>query len=316
MVYRSERITPIGLGKQAIYGAAPTAGGQTIWPEIVQSTEGLFDEIDWKEIRARGGDRELYQIVEGKHSAEGTINGLIQSGRWIAMCMGKDVVTGAGPFTHTITPKNGMPFPVWDLELKYVDTTSLSAYIKSMAVDSLRLSGAEEDLLKFSASIKAHSSVKNVGADSTVTPITTEPYKFHQGTFTYFGSAFARVVDFDATINNGGNLAWYYDTSATVGKFPKEYVPGPVSYSLKTTATVQDTTVFDNLVAAANSVACTILFTRGADTLTLAFTNCVLKSAPHPIPEEGEVRVPLDFIPRNLTATLVTGDSGSYADTS
>jgi len=317
MVYRAERISPIGLGKQATYGAAPTAGAQTIWPEIIQSTDGLFDEVDWKVIRARGGDREPYQIVEGKHDAKGTVNGIVQTGRWVAMAMGKDVVTGGGPYTHTITRKLGMPFPVWDFEMKYLDTVNLPIFVKSCAVDSLTLSGAEEDLLKFSASVEAHSSVRNAGADSTVTPVTTEPYKFHMGAFTYFGSTFARVVDFEARMNGGGKKAWYYDSSVTVKRFPKEYIPGAASYELKTTCTVDDVGVFDNLVAGSNALTCTILFTRAAsDTLQLNFTNCAYKSAPHPIPEEGEVRVPMEFIPRNLTVTIVNSDSASYADTS
>jgi len=304
------------LAKEATFAATVTAGSQTIWPDEVVTMDG-GEEVDWKQIRVRGGDRELYQLVEGKHITEYSIDGIVQTGRWIAMALGKDVVTGASPFTHTITHKPGMPFPSWVLEGKYVDTSSLSVYVKGLTVDSLRLSGGEEDLLRFSGSIKAHSSVKNVGADSTVTTLTTEPFKFHQGRFTYFGSTISRVRDFEAVINNQGNMLWPYDDSANVKQFPKEYIPGGVAYELRTTVVPIDSTFFDTLKNAASNLACTILFTRGAsDTLSIQFTNCVVKRADHPVPEEGPVNVSLEIIPRNLTVVLVNSDSGSYGDAS
>lgn len=314
MVYRAER-TLIGLAKETTFGETPTAGAQTIWPEIVTSVDGLVDEIDWKQIWARGGDREAFQLLELKHESNGTINGLLQKGRWIAMAFGKDVVTGTNPYTHTITPKPGMPFPSWVMEWKYVDATSLSLYSPGMVVDSLTLSGAEAEAVAFSANVKAQKVIKNTGADSSVTSITTEPFKFDDGTLTYFGSTLARVKEWEWTVNNNGKMAYYYET--TNAPFPTEYIPLKTTYELTTTVIPTDTTFFDTLKTAGTNLSATINLTRGTnDSVEIQNTNCVLKSAPHNIPDEGEVAVQLELIPRNCTVVIVNADAGSYADTS
>lgn len=375
-------------------------GTFTFWPEIVQTIDGFVDEIDWKVIRARGGTREPYQIVEGKHMTEGSFNGVIQSGKWIAMTMGEDftsgstptnattlslaaspgdttitVVSAAGyatgdivniertvstktetrevasvagsvitlkspplarahasgvaveevvsPFTHTIKPFNPTGtqiWPSWTFELDYnpdgTTNADLPLFLRGITPNAIRVSGAEEDIAKFSVAAMGHSVVKNTVATprlSSVTTDTREGFKFHQAAFTYFGSLVARVKDFEWSYTNGGKLAWYYDTSTGVKQFPKEYIPGAVTYGLRTTVVPVDATFFDQLKLALNNLTCDILFTRGAsDTFLIRSTNVAIKSGSHNLPEELEVSVPLDLEVRNAEVQIVNTDGPGY----
>lgn len=221
------------------------------------------------------------------------------------------------PIIHTITPLDTMPMPSSTLEVNFLDATSLSVYLQGVTVDSLSVAGGEADILMGTCNFKAQKAVKNTGALSTVTAITTKPYNFAQGTFSYFGTAIARIQQWNSTINNGGKLMWYHNS--TTGQFPFEFIPGAATYTLDSTVMTQDTTFFDALknagAQAQGAMTCSITYTRGTnDTLVLSYTNCELKSAPHSVPEEAEVPIKLEFVPRNLTVTVTqTPLSTAYA---
>lgn len=224
--------------------------------------------------------------------------------------MGTDVITGTDPYTHTI---DGIEtaLPSYSMEANFLDTTNLSVYTYGTIADSLTVSGGEEDMLTFSVGLMAQQSVKNTGALSTIAAATTAPYLFHEATFTYFGSAVARVRDFSWTINNGGKMPAYHTDDETV--FGYEYIPGPRSYTLETTVIPDDTTFFDQLKTAASNLTCTIKYVRGAnDDVTITNSNCVLKEAPHDMPEELEAPVSLVLEPRTAQVVLTDSVSTQY----
>lgn len=381
MVFRAEQVR-VGTKKEVAFDEVPTAGSQTRWANEVLSGFDSMEEIDWKELHVRGGDREPYQIIELKHTVEDSFSFALQDGLWPAYAFGDDRVDGSTPtnpttltaqatkgattinvasaagyivndfvnlerttvraevrkitgiaalvftldqpisythasassvdevvtpYTHTMVPLNTMPFPSTVLELNYLDATNLSAYWRGVVIDALELSGSEGDIIMGTAGIKASRVTKNTGALSTITTDTTTPYKFSQGTFTYFGSVIARILDWRFKLNNTGKMAFYHDSTA--GLFAKEYIPGKVTYELETTAIPFDTTLFDQLKTAASNLTCTILYTRGtSDTFQIQGTNCVLRTAPHPFPEDLEVPVRMSITPRNTTITHVSSN--------
>jgi len=310
MVYRAEQIR-IGQKKETTFDEVPTAGTITGWANEVLSGFDSMEEVEWKMLHVRGADREPFQYVELKHTIEDSFRFAIQNPLWFARAFGTDVVTGASPFTHTINVKNTMPFPTSVLELNYLDSTNLSTYWRGVAADSFSVSGGEGDILEGTLSFKGARVTKNVGALSTITTDTVGPYKFAQGTLTYFGSVLARAVDFTWKINNNGKMLYVHD--ATVGAFPKEYIPGKVTYELETTVVPLDATFFDQLKSVSSTLACTLLYTRGgSDTLSIQNTNCVLKKAPHAVPEDLEVPVRLTLEPRNCTVVGVDSTSAAY----
>ena len=313
MVLRAEQIR-IGRKKETTFAETPTAGAQTGWADEILSGFDTLEDIDWKTLWVKGGDREAYQMVELKHTVEDSFDFAIQTGLWFAYALGKDIVSGAvNPFTHTITPLMTMPFPSQVMEVDYLDASNFSLYLKGLVVDSLHVTGGEADILSGTVNFKAHSAVKNAGALSTVATDTTQPYKFSQATLTYFGSALARPVEWSFGVDNKGTMLNVHD--AAIGLFPKEYIPHRVPYELETTVVPVDSTYFDQLKVGATNLAATLKYVRVAapeDSLSVQFTNCVLKSAPYPVPEEGESRVKMTLVPRNLTVVVLNPQSTAY----
>ena len=398
MVYVAENVR-IGLLRMTddvsgyTFGDAPTVSTVDLWPNVLQTLGGIVDQIDWKEVRARGAGRDYHLQVEGKHMVDGaTAAGILQNGLWPAMAMGRERVSGtdsgagasdldgavlagattltltseagyavgefieiedtdlferevrvisalpganvvnfvaplrfahpdatpcnevAAPFTHTISADGTIP--VYTMEVNQIGTTTtLSTYTRGMVVDSLEISGGEEDYLSFSAGIKGQRTTRNTGALSTITSVTTAPYVFDEATFTYdmpSGNVLARVKDFTWSVQNNGKLPAYHNSAAGAQLFPLEYIAGPRGYTLDTTVIPnEETRFFDQLLTAASNLTCTILYTRATgDTFTITNSNCILVSAPHDIPEELDISVPLSFIPQTVTFTVVTSIAG------
>lgn len=280
---------------------AAVSAGDTVIP--VAATTGFAAN---EKVAIRDSDSTI-QEVRNIASVQAGVSLTVSPAIRFAHASGTTAREVTNPYTHTFTG-NDTSIPSYTMEADFLDTTNLSIYVEGMSADSLTIAGGEEGEVTFSSSILAQKTVKNSGALSTVTAATTSPYLFHQATFTYFGSAVARIRDFSWTVDNGGKIPAYHTDDETT--FPYEYIPGARFYTLETTVIPTDATFFDQLKSAASNLACNIKYVRTAspeDSLEILNTNCVLKEAPHDMPEELEVPVRLVLEP--LTASVVVKDN-------
>jgi hypothetical protein len=214
----------------------------------------------------------------------------------------------ATPFTHTISGHSSLP----SLSLQSIhakgETNELLRYFQGAVCDGLEISLDEKDNCVVTQSLLASEPVDGTPPGTAPTAVTTKSYKFHEAGYTYFGSALNAVKSFRLSLANNGEMKHWSRTPK--GQYAAEYIPKGRVYSLMTDVYARDDDIWDQLLLQAEDLTCTILFTRGAsDTFTITATG-VLKKAPYDIPEEGEVVIPMEFLPK--TVTLVFVDSIPY----
>ena len=104
------------------------------------------------------------------------------------------------PYTHAITGADLLPSMC--VEAAYNDgTNDFLRYFRGVKIGSGRLSAEEEGELKLALDIEtAYAQVHATNTKSTLVPVTTAPYIYHQGTCKFFGTTFARVLNWSIDI--------------------------------------------------------------------------------------------------------------------
>ena len=172
---------------------------------------------------------------------------------------------------------------------------------------------------------------------------TTEPYYFSQGEVKFFGTAFARVRNFNLSISNNDEPRHYITARHGRNRGPSEIVEGRREYTMACTIVLPDAdatesatvansqTLFKELLlegqygtttAPSNTgFAITLTFTRGAsDTMTITIpddgtaatgvqeSGAYIMAATHNITTDGPMQVEADVIFRNLKIVIVDSD--------
>ena len=328
-VLRAEAVQ-VTYGEQTAFGTATTAAGASRWIGAVKTVDGMFPDIDWKEIRARGSDRDVYLYIQGKRTLEGSIRFYpqFQSNRILKYAFGSVSHSGAGdPFTHTISGATGVSDPGPPITLRRAYQTSATTeeafYVRDCIVDSMELTGAEEDILECVLNIKGGkpSPARANEAIMSVTKDSTSLYPYSKGIVTINGTATARVKSFTFKIENGGSMKYRYQS--TDGDYPYEYVPGSRKYTFECQVVPVDGTFMALLDAATPSTTATfnVKFTgqatpersieiKGNVTGAIGVT----KSAPHDIPDEGEITVALSMMVNKAQIVVLDGNASTVWD--
>jgi hypothetical protein len=314
-------------GEQSAFLTA--AASQTRWLGAGQTVDGLFPDIDWKDIYSRGLDRDAHLYVRGARKVEGSVRLYPQfnSLRILKYAFGKVTHSGAGdPFTHTMEGLTGaVDLPPITLRRGYSfnATNEYAVLVRDAIVDSLELSGAEEDVLQAVLGVKGgkvtHSSTAIQAAGADITNV----FPFHNtsGQIDLNGVNVARIRSFRFKLENSGNMGYYYQ--GTDGDYPYEYVPGKRRYTLEAEvvpiddsfmtmvdATTPITTANFNIKFIGQTGPERSLEIKG----DVGGNTGVVKSAPHNIPEEGEIVVPVSYMVNKCQLIALDGISGATWD--
>lgn len=299
MVFKADE-TQLSFGEEVTFGTKPATTDD--WLGLVNAVDNLPDDkIDGKRFYAVGVGRDPNNIVEGKHTLEGTIPIVLQNGQIIKFAFGSSTPAGADPYTHTIVGASVLPS--FTLEAAFLQTTDFVRYFQGTKIDTLELSGEEEGELLATIGVKSMLTSSDT-SPSSLTPPSTAPYMFYEAVLTLFGSVVAELKNFTFSLSNHLKPAWYFNSTA--GKNLKYLTEGRREYELKMNLTPTDSTFWDYLAAQPGSATVTIVFTRGAsDTFTLSCTDCLVVDVPHPIPEENEINCEMTVMPKAATVTVV-----------
>lgn len=321
--YKSER-TDLFVAQQSGQKTAATADFR--YPGfLVDEQEPPDPEIEWIEERVVGGDRNVYQFIEGPYSFQtGSLTIVPYDGLPIAWLLGADSVSGSGPEEHVITPKQDGKPPTFTVESNYYagpDGSDMSrAYVGCMpGTGSIEVNNEEE--LQVSLDLRALGLTADTYDDSR-TPTTgvslpdRGPWKFSKvnSDLSLFGTSFARLEDFTLDMDNQPTSERYIES--TEAPEPYEVLYGPGDWSLSVDLAITDSAVFQELVGpTSGGFSGNIVFEKngGAETLDISLSDCQIPNAPHTLPEEGKILSSVEVVVRDLTVTVKDSqDPGAY----
>lgn len=311
--YKSER-TDLFASIQSGQKTEATTGFR--YPGFLVDEQELPDpEIEWIEERVVGGDRNVYQFIEGPYSFQtGSLTIVPYDGWPIAWLLGDDTVSGTGPYTHTITPKQTGKPPTATLEANYYagpDGSDMSrAYVGCMpGTGSIEVNNEEE--LQLSLDVRALGLTADTYDDSR-TPTTgvtlpdRSPWKFSKlnSDLSLFGTTFARLEDFTLDIDNQPTTERYIESNEAPE--PYEVLYGPGDWSLTVDLAITDSAVYQELVGpTSGGFSGSIEFVKNTnETLNISLSDCQIPNAPHTIPEEGKILTSVEVNVRDLTITV------------
>lgn len=299
----------------------------------VQEATSLPDpNINWIEERIIGGTREIFNKVEGQNAYEGgSIPVTPYDGAPIAFMLGQDSVatdedidgtSETGTNTHTITAlKNDIP-PTQTIEAFYAASASSSAsdflrQFTGCAVQSGEITINNEEELTVSLEYIAMGVSTGTSQTEDPTVPSRDPWLFHDvaSNLTLFGTSFARVNDFSLSVTNNLQDGRYLED--TEAPDPFEILYGMTEYELSVNITVDDDTIYQELIGQSSSpFTAEIEFEKASsgENLRITCENCDIESAPHDIPaEEQTVDVDVSIIPESVTVKVEdTTESSSY----
>ena len=294
--------------------AASMAGAQTNTLGILGEEINLPDpEIEYAAHRNIGSGANVHILKAGARKLSGSIPVTLQNGAPLKYLFGGYSVAGSDPYTHTITCADGKPDSMC-LEALYTDDTyDFLRYYSGTVVTGATISAEEEGFVKCNLDVEsAMVTSSTTETASTVSQLTTEPYVFCEGAATFFGSAYARVTDFNISIKRAFKARRYIQSDNAC--YPYEINFGPRDIEMTATVVAADdvatygTEYYSELLdPTGGGSTMTLLFTRGvSDTLSLSVTGCVVKSAPHPLnPAAEDSPISLSMIATGASATVV-----------
>ena len=304
----------LSFKEETTYNEAYTTETNTSTLGILGEEVRLPDpEIEFHQHRNVGSGANLHVLAAGARRLSGSIPIVLQNGVPLKYLLGTYSVAGTDPYTHTITCANGKPSSMC-LEARYDSgTEEFMRYYSGVVVTGGTIAAEEEGFLKCNLDIEAALAVSSTtNTPSSVSQLTTEPYVFCEGVATYFGSVYARVLDFNISVKRAFKARRYIQAANAC--YPYEINFGPRDIEMSTTIVAADdvaqygTEYFNELLdPTSNGSTMKLVFTRGAsDTLEIELTGCGVKSAAHPInPSAEDVPVGIELICKNITCEVV-----------
>lgn len=294
--------------------AAQLSGNQTNTFGILGEECKLPDpEVAFHAHRNVGSGANLHVLAAGARTLSGSIPVTLQNGAPLKYLLGTYSVAGTSPYTHSISCSDGKPSSMC-IEARYDSgVEEFMRYYSGVVVTGGTLTAEEEGFLKCNLDIEAAmATASTTETPSVVTQLDTESYVFCEGAATYFGSVYARVLDFSVSVKRAFKARRYIQSANAC--YPYEINMGPRDIEMSTTIVAADdvaaygTAYYEELLdPTGGGSTMTLLFTRGAsDTLSVTLTGCGLKTASHPInPSAEDVPVGLELIAKDITAEVV-----------
>ncbi|AGM11211.1 minor tail protein [Haloarcula hispanica tailed virus 2] len=309
--------TQLAVGVESTQGTsvAPTR----VLGKVAEEATPPDPEVEWMVTRVIGGTREPFQKHEGQHSYQGgDVPVILQDGAPLAYLLGADSFSSP---THTITAKTDGKPPSQTIEAVYYGRGGGSDFVRTFngcVPASGELSMNNDDELTLSMSYWAMGVSVGTSPTAGISVPDQDPWLFSDADsqLSLFGSSFARFMDFTLSIENNLEEGRYIvdDASTPSGdaKDPFEITYGNVDYELSATITIEDNSLYNELVNPTDGgFTATMAFSRGnGDTITVTANNCNFTEGAHPIPgESGKVEVEVTMIPESLTITVEDSNS-------
>lgn len=291
--------------------------------KLDEETEHTDPEINWYDERLIGGNREVSGRSPGQRSYDGGSYPVILTDALpLAMLFGRedfDSMTN----THTIYPRmDGMP-PSMTVEATFYGRGGGADFVRTfdgVTVDSGELGTDNDDRLTCSLETIALGVSTGITPTDVGTVTDADPWIFSDvsSDLSFAGTTFARLQDFSLSVNNNVGARYYITSNVSNRGDPYEILYGNVDYEFTATITIDDSTLYDELVGPTlGGVAANIAFTRSnGDTLTIDLSGLNIQEAPHSTPrgesaDDETVDVEATMLPQNATITVEDSVSAS-----
>lgn len=308
----------------AIEGAQKDEVVPTRYPGFLDGDQDMTDpEITWNEGRYVGADREVYQYTEGQHAFEGgswTMNPY--DGFPIAWLFGSETVEvdtpSSGLTQHTIEMVHDGPPATATVEGAFIGRGSQGNLVNGflgVMPDTGTIQTGNEGRLEVTLDLIALGLTPDSQGGSRepvdVTLPSRQPWRFSQVdsnlelTFGAGTESFARVMDFSLEVQNNPTAEHYIEESEAPD--PYEVLYGNGGYTLDVELAVSDESVYQEMRdPTSGGFDTSITFLKGGnESLEILAQNCRMENAPHSIPEDGKIEVPVSILPRKTTITVV-----------
>ena len=334
--------TGFGLENSA-YGSLPSGGlaaANKHFGIVKGSLEFPDDEIDFEPQYMFGHGRNPALFMEGKHDCTGSIEFMVQNGRFLFFALGgfidespnytstldkheivttsaKDIDTTARASESTVTshvdgqPHRTLPSFTWHVSMENPAGSSdnWARYALGCKVDTCTIKGEEEGAMTATLDVIAKKAVDSSTTLVATTPETGDVYTFAGGTVTFAGSGLAEVTDFEITINNNLKPKFYWNTTNT--KYLTDLVEAKREITAKMTVLPKDKSFFTRLLSAKGTAAFDVVIKATKDQtathyIQYTLNNCYLKTAPHNLSEDDvEVTAELDMVVEYIGVEIV-----------
>jgi hypothetical protein len=307
-------LSQISFSEESTFGTAAVPGAQTLGFGIINEEASLPDPaVEQTVLHSVGNGANPHLIIPAARTLSGSLSFYLQNGRPLKYLLGGYSVSGSGTYTHAITCADAAPSSMC-VEATYDDgTTDFTRYFRGTVMTGASITAEEEGFVKMAADVEsAKITTSTTETTSTLAADETEPYVFCEGACTYFGTSYARVLDFDIGVKRAFKARRYIQT--TDACYPSEINFGTREIELSTTVVAsQDTAVYGTeiyeelLSQTSGGSNMVMLFTRGAsDTIEFTLTGCMLKEAPHPInPAAEDYPVALSLVAKGISVECV-----------
>ena len=313
-------ISQISYAPETVFNETPTPGAQTLDFNLTPEEVSLPDvEAEITALYSVGSGSNPAILKAAARTLTGSLPMTLQNGRIMKYVLGASADVGTTPTVHTISTTDPGP-PSFCMEAILNDgATDFIRYFSGCQITGCELAAVEEQFLTANCDIEAaFVTTSTTETPSVVTPLTVDPYVFCSGDFSFYGTTFARILDFSTSIKRAFKSRRYIQASN--GCYPYEHTFGQRTIEGSFTVVAsQDmagygNTIYEELMTQTSGGGTVELeFTRGVnDTFKITMANCAVKTAPHPINSAAEdLPCSVDIIAKDITVT-VTDNTATY----
>jgi len=247
----------------------------------------------------------------------------LQNGRLFHYVLGQTAT--AGSYTHTVTPKMQLPSFTWEVnERNEAGTAVMTRRYHGCKVNRATLEAREGEVLvmglddivcqNMSHSVSAGTNKYDAALSANApSALSEQPYHFHEGQLSLFGTTFAEVKGFRLDINQNIEPKYYIDRSVSDEPIPRALHEGRTNFRCSATIDLVDTSIFTALLlkgvytAAYRGFTGSLTFQRGGDStdtieVTLGVTSptvtdpgCFLRNAPSRVVETPLIPIDVEL---------------------
>lgn len=306
-IYRGDQAT-VGWGRESTFGTANDNTSGSFG--VMEAFNAPDPKIDWKVHRVIGQGRDALFQFEGKSTLETGISFIPQDFELLEFAFGARITSGSpGTYflgsgkTYVYTGTYSGTIPSMTLETTFTPgETSFNRQFIGCKVDKLTINAEEEGEVKFDMDLKGQRPLVPSDASPSPKVYTNNPFLFHNGGLSIFGTTFGKITKFELSLANNLKPKFYLASGSVSARFAGDMIEGVRDYELTTEVVAQDRLVWNELTSSTVSGFTAFLrLARASHAVDIVCNNCVINEAPHNIPEDkAEILVEMKMKPRTV----------------